>query len=82
MKLDTRFLTMHPATSLWHQQRDQCERCAHFVLREGDEGESIMRCKAVRAPRPANRPVLGAYCIDARQGACGPDARLYKPATV
>ena len=83
MQIDTRFLTIHPATTLWHQQRDQCERCAHFALREGDEGESIMRCKAVRVAPRRSRPTLGAYCIDARSegAACGPDAILYKEIT-
>jgi len=82
--LSEQFLRVHPATKLWWEQREQCERCAHCVLYEGDEGEGIMRCKAVRVPRTVTRPILGAYCIDARaqDGLCGPEARLYKPAAV
>ena len=76
------FLSPHPATLAWWEQREQCERCAH--LRTSIEGHKdqtvVMRCR--RAHNPAGRQWLS-YCIDARlEGrACGPEAKLFKEAT-
>ena len=80
MQIDTRFLTVHPATAVWWQQRDKCESCVHFNLQEGREGESIMRCRAALVFRHPLRPERGVYCIDVRDedGPCGPDARMYE----
>ena len=77
MQIDTRFLTIHPATALWHSQRDQCERCAHLSLTlEGLKDRSaVLRCTAVRAGKGRQ---AHAYCIDAREGACGPEAKLFQ----
>lgn len=85
--MDTRFLRVHPATQAWWEQRDLCEKCKHMILREGNEGESIMRC-AVTTPTTGNegiqamrqiRRIDKMYCIDARlEGqACGPEGRLF-----
>ena len=83
MLLDQRFLTIHPATSAWWDQREKCESCRWLNLREGTEGEGVMRCTAVRVDQRATRDLLGAYCIDVRSesGLCGPDAKLYQSRT-
>jgi hypothetical protein len=75
--LRSEFLTTHPATALWWQQRAQCERCAHVRVKMEafERAMPVMRCAVVRTP--AGRQEL-AYCIDARAGACGPDAQLFK----
>ena len=76
MMIDQRFLTVHPATMTWWDQRERCETCRHLKLSEGTEGEGIMRCR--KSPSPG-RP--GAeFCLDARSGdgLCGPEARLYE----
>ena len=80
-QFDERFLAVHPATSLWWGQRDQCETCRFFNLREGHEGEAIMRCIAALKFHRPSREMLGIYCIDARSenGPCGPDAKLWEP---
>lgn len=65
------FQIPHPATELWWQQREQCQRCEHCMTHEGRGGEGVMHCIQ-------GVPV---YCIDARlEGRpCGPDARLFSP---
>ena len=76
MKLDTRFLSVHPATQAWWEQRPKCRTCAHLVLVDGHEGEEDMRCRQMRQ----NGPRGHAYCIDVRgpDGACGPWASLWE----
>jgi hypothetical protein len=64
MQIDERFLTVHPATAAWWERRSSCESCRHLKLREGHEGEGVMRCTAVRVDQRASRDLLGAYCID------------------
>ena len=78
--LSETFLTVHPATELWWQQREQCLRCANVDRRlEGQKDLSeVLRCKVVRTP--AGRKEW-AYCIDARAGACGPEATLFQEVT-
>ena len=87
MMLDTRFLTVHPATALWWKQREQCESCKHLRLKRGEGNEGVMRCAVARHPDPQVRLMLSArtadlrpYCIDARgeKGSCGPDAALWE----
>lgn len=90
MQIDTRFLSPHPATVTWWQQREQCESCRWLNLREGSEGEGTMHCLASPQPHEGVRRMLAArranhvvhlYCIDARgeRGPCGPNAVLYEP---
>ena len=80
--LRSEFLSVHPATALWWEQRGQCQRCAHVRIKMEafDESVPVMRCAMVRTPR--GRQEL-AYCIDARlEGArCGPEAKLFQEAT-
>lgn len=80
--LSDRFLTIHPATELWWQQREQCQRCAHVSRRlEGTDRESseVLRCQVVRTPLGRRE---SAYCIDARAtGECGPEATLFQEVT-
>ena len=82
MQIDGRFLTPHPATALWWQQREQCARCAHVLnqLENFPRAMPVMRCKVT--PVSVGRQPH-AYCIDARAegSACGPDAKLFQEAT-
>lgn len=88
MQIDTRFLTVHPATQVWWQQRERCESCKHLRLRQGEGNEGVMRCAVAKHPDPQVRLMLSAragadlrpYCIDARgeKGSCGPDAALWE----
>lgn len=80
MQIDTRFLTVHPATMTWWDQRETCETCQHLVLREGREGEAVMRCRQALTFHRPSRTEMGVYCIDARgdDGPCGPQARMYE----
>ena len=91
MLLDQRFLTLHPATAAWWEQRERCESCRWCSLREGNDGEGMMICLAAPQPDEHVRRMLAArrshavhlYCIDARDesGPCGPDAKLHQPRT-
>jgi hypothetical protein len=91
MQIDTRFLTIHPATVVWWAQRPQCESCQHMRLKRGDGNEGVMRCAVARHPNENVRMMLAArvsadtrpYCIDARgeTGSCGPEARRWEPAS-
>ncbi len=78
--LSETFLRVHPATAAWWERRSSCESCRHLNLREGHEGEGIMRCTAVRVDQRASRDLLGAYCIDVRDeaGPCGPLALMWE----
>lgn len=89
-EIDQRFLTLHPATALWFEQRKTCEQCAHsYVPNNNDprvEGHEGLRCMATKPDRSCKRGGFRinearSYCIDARlEGApCGPDAALFKP---
>ena len=77
--LSETFLTIHPATALWFTQREQCLRCANALLTRPYEGETIMRCKALRQGGAHG----AGYCIDARaeNGPCGPNATLFQEQT-
>ena len=89
--LRSEFLCVHPATALWWQQREQCERCAHAHTVSGRDAETVMWCRA--APRPQKDWRVARlheangrqwmFCIDARgvNMPCGPAARLYQEAT-
>jgi hypothetical protein len=79
--LRSEFLSVHPATALWWEQREQCQRCAHVDKRlEGHkELTEVLRCTRTRTP--AGRKEW-AYCIDARAtGECGPEATLFQEVT-
>jgi hypothetical protein len=82
MKLDDRFLTVHPATSAWWAQRSRCRKCESHHVQTESCGATMERCAAVadRKPGPKARGDGMAYCIDARlDGApCGPKAELFK----
>jgi hypothetical protein len=77
--LRSEFLSVHPATKLWWEQREQCQRCAHVDKRlEGHkELTEVLRCKVT--PVTVGRQPW-AYCIDARAKGreCGPEAKLFK----
>jgi hypothetical protein len=81
---DATWLQLHPATALWHQQREKCRACAHHLLsveRARDQGGE--RCGALRiriGGRGGGRHVHP-YCPDARAdgGECGPGAAKFTP---
>jgi len=70
--IDQRFLSVHPRTALWWEQRAQCEACAHMQRRG-----SAMNCFAVGGDGNDG----DSSCITARDkgGRCGPDALLFQP---
>jgi hypothetical protein len=89
-EIDTRFLTLHPRTAVWWEQREQCMRCAHMTER-GDTSNGLrkpgsetggMRC--LKVERKIGSDFAGRhiqiYCIDAREegGKCGPAGLLFK----
>ena len=80
--LRSEFLTVHPATALWWDKREQCERCAHVDVKiEGHKDRTqVLRCKVT--PVSVGRQPW-AYCIDARMEGreCGLEAKLFKEKT-
>lgn len=64
--------------------KQQCLACRHVVATVTAVGNTVMRCDAVRVVSGlegrmwAKRGLDRAYCIDARDGACGSDARLWE----
>lgn len=80
--IDARFLTPHPRTVLWLQERRQCEACAHLI-RPPVEDHQAMRCAVSPILERRGRPGKSdcSFCIDARDEgrSCGPDARLFSP---
>lgn len=92
MKLDERFLKVHPRTAEWLKQREKCFHCSNLIF---DKNKPSMRCAAFAvAPEfkptatPAYREGMAKalaerdvkmYCIDAREldGPCGPEARSF-----
>ena len=79
MLIDTRFLTLHPATAAWWDRRARCESCRHLLVTAHHEGERIMRCRLAKQ----NGPNGAQYCIDARseEGICRLEARLWEAAS-
>ena len=75
-EIDQRFLTPHPATALWWEQREKCEKCVHL-----NRQSYAIRCTKTTSIDDFRKSVSYAYCIDARlEGApCGPNAALFKP---
>lgn len=73
MKIDTQFMTVHPATEAWWARRKMCKACKHL-----DDNGGVMTCRKTVSNLPGRRRLE--YCIDARSegGACGPDAVLFK----
>jgi hypothetical protein len=79
-QIDTRFLSVHPRTALWFEQRKQCAKCKHerhFKTTEGERGDS----KPMICLKAQGENARRVFCIDAREddGACGPDAKLFQP---
>lgn len=80
MKLDPRFLSIHPSTALWFEQRKLCDKCANCSrppVKANGIAVSVYRCLAMPVP------VKGKYgfCIEARDadGVCGPNATKFQP---
>lgn len=77
--IDTRFLTVHPRTALWWEQREQCRLCKNKIdvpskPKDGNGGTGHgMRCLKARFPHDAS-------CISSREPGtpCGPDAKLFE----
>jgi len=81
---DDRFLTVHPRTALWWQQREKCLQCANMSRMAGTAREAThtaMKCSAVGGGGTNSRG--DSSCIAARDegpNLCGPRAKLYRPA--
>lgn len=94
MKLDERFLKVHPRTAEWLAQRETCFKCANLIF---DKDRPEMNCRLFTVEpnfgksksvvyHNAMRKALEVrgvkmYCIDARDkdGPCGPEARAFSP---
>ncbi len=84
--LNEEFLTVHPATQAWWDQRAKCEACRHVVVKDVDAVAGMsttLRCRLFPyyVGRAGRGRRLNAYCIDARadEGKCGPDATMFDP---
>ena len=85
MPLDQRFLSPHPRTLLWWQQRFECRQCAHYALvetgsREHYNSGTAEHCLLNHRQGASTAPVHSGACIDMRDPgqACGPEGRLFK----
>lgn len=87
--IDETFLTVHPRTALWWQEREQCAICKHSHS-EGDltHGRRTsktpvtdpgMRCSGTIVQTHGRGRRIDAFCIDAREEGqrCGPNATLF-----
>lgn len=79
--LDETFLTIHPRTALWWQQREQCLKCKHLevVKARGRISGGQWSCRGVGGGGGDNGSTA---CINAREEGmpCGPDANLFEAA--
>lgn len=73
--LDERFLTVHPRTALWWEQRETCKKCVHFRKR----ADGALSCTAIGGGGGTGLNGGDAACISARDEGqrCGPDAKLF-----
>lgn len=81
MELDTRFLTVHPRTKLWWEQRQQCAQCTHVRITEGKtHGGDVHTMYHCRMHREGS---VWSSCMTARDEGqpCGPDGKLFKEST-
>lgn len=77
--IDERFLSVHPRTALWWEQREVCQRCKHVRQTEQTpKAGGEMFCAVVAGGGGNGRHP----CITARDEnqACGPTAWLFEPA--
>lgn len=70
IRLDTTYLSVHPRTQAWWNERAKCEACIYLVKRE-----KVMNC-CIGTDTGERSP-----CIKARDpaGVCGTEARLFRP---
>lgn len=80
MIIDTRFLTVHPRTVLWWEQREKCRRCKHYDHVVGNSRIGGQEACTATPARVVNS--FGLSCISAREPGerCGPEAKLFKAA--
>lgn len=81
--LDERFLTVHPRTALWWEQREKCAGCAHLEVQPSDAGTGGgWACLACPGGGGGGLRAGFTTCITAREEGhgvrCGPDARLFQ----
>lgn len=84
MLIDQRFLSPHPRTLLWWQQREQCRQCAHYVrvpTSAKSNGGDAEHCLLGHNHGGSTAWTPSSACIDMRDAgsACGPDGRLFMP---
>lgn len=77
---DTRFLSVHPRTLLWWQEREQCKRCAHYREKTVSYGRYRPSLLQICVAEPRRRAYPWA-CVEMREeGApCGPNGVLFRP---
>lgn len=79
--LDERFLTVHPRTALWWEQRELCRKCEHLHERVNETPTSCrgtstsLQCSVTAGKGPHG----WAACIEAREEGkgCGPEGKLF-----
>lgn len=84
--IDTRFLSVHPATVDWWVRRKKCSECANAqilpdVSSPAASASLVFRCGALLVVCGGNGfgRSINPYCIDARSdsGGCGPSAAMF-----
>jgi len=77
VKVDERFLSVHPRTLLWWQQREQCRKCKHHWFKPEKPGSGHSGsgggeyCEATRYSHDKT-------CVSARDTDCGSEAALFE----
>lgn len=83
--IDETYLSVHPRTALWWQQREKCELCAnHRKVIGRARGETMLKCNASGGGGTSpdgKHNGTDASCLRARDEGrrCGPDALMFKP---
>ena len=86
MIFDKRFLTIHPATALWFEQREKCRVCKHCwvsPLTNADGSRKVSGGGWYCTEESSVKRVVRQTCSDARatDQPCGPDGLLFQPKT-
>lgn len=83
MLVDERFLTVHPRTALWWEQRETCRQCAHYVAVASKHPRGTRSTGGQESCRARACPTHQPSCMESREEGpnhCGPEARWFVPA--